>query len=260
MATAATEEIIGFLDRDLSWLQFNARVLHEALDSRTPLLERVKFLAIFGSNLDEFFMKRVERLRRGEGLADSDGFRRLSRVREAVLPLLSGQARAFLEIRSELARHGIRLLDWEELNDAQRQASATYFCRNLFPVLTPLAVDPGHPFPFISNLSTSLGMYLTSPDSEERSFARVKVPEVMPHWVPLPADDGKAGASSFVRLQDVIRHHLDELFHGMTVQDVMPFRVTRNADVETDDSESPEDLVALVEEELRQRRFEHPVR
>src|SRR5262249_25018404 len=156
--------------------------------------------------------------------------------------------------------HGILLLDWDELSDAQRQASAAYFRRNLFPVLTPLAVDPGHPFPFISNLSTSLGMYLTSPDSEERSFARVKVPEVLPRWVPLPPDDGKAGASSLVRLQDIIRHHLDELFHGLTVNEVMPFRVTRNADLETDDDEPPKDLVALVEEELRQRRFERPVR
>jgi len=260
MATAAAGGIICFLDRDLSWLQFNARVLHEALDSRTPLLERVKFLAIFGSNLDEYYMKRVERLRRGEGLADSAEFQRLNRIRESVLPLLCAQARAFLEIRSELAQHGIRLLDWDELDDAQRQASATYFHRNLFPVLTPLAVDPGHPFPFISNLSTSLGMYLTSPDSEERSFARVKVPEVLPRWVSLPGEDGKASTSNFVRLQDVIRHHLDDLFHGMTVRDVMPFRVTRNADVETDDGERLEDLVALVEEELRQRRFERPVR
>jgi polyphosphate kinase len=222
-------------------------VLHEALDSRTPLLERAKFLAIFGSNLDEFFMKRVERLRRGDGLADSDGFQHLNRIREAVLPLASAQSQAFREIRSELAQHGIRLLDWDELNDAQRQASVAYFRRNLFPVLTPLAVDPGHPFPFISNLSTSLGMYLTSPDSEERSFARVKVPEVLPRWVPLPSGDGKAGTGSFVRLQDILRHNLDELFHGMAVNEVMSFRVTRDADVETDEDEMSQDLVALVE-------------
>src|SRR5262249_779435 len=212
MATPATVEFSGYLDRDISWLQFNARVLHEAIDSRTPLLERVKFLAIFCSNLDEFFMKRIERLRRSEPLAEAGGFQRLNQIRQAVLAQLSAQALAFREIRAELTRHGIQLLDWAEMSDSQRQATASYFRRNLFPVLTPLAVDPGHPFPFISNLSTSLGMYLTSPGSEERSFARVKVPEVLPRWVLLPADDGKGGAVSLVRLQDVIRNNLDELF------------------------------------------------
>jgi polyphosphate kinase len=260
MATAELPAV--FLDRDLSWLQFNARVLHEGLDSRTPLLERIKFLAIFGSNLDEFFMKRLDRLRRLVQHGDADAYHRLTGLREAILPLLAAQARAFTDdIRPALARQGIRLLDWADLSDAQRGGANAYFRRNVFPVLTPLAVDPGHPFPFISNLSTSLGLFLSSPDAEERLFARVKVPEVLPRWVPLPGEhDGRAGAQDFVRLQDVIRHNLDDLFPGMTVQEVMPFRVTRNAQVEPDEDEPTATLVELVEEELRQRRFERAVR
>src|SRR5262249_5071597 len=163
MATAELPAVL--LDRDLSWLAFNARVLHEALDPRTPLLERVKFLAIFGSNLDEFFMKRLGRLRRLVELGDADAGRRLGRLREAVLPLLATQAGAFPdEARPDAARHGTRLLDWADLTEGQRGAATAYFRRNLYPVLTPLAVDPGHPFPFISNLSTSLGLFLSSPD------------------------------------------------------------------------------------------------
>jgi polyphosphate kinase len=262
MTTAAAVDAPAvFLDRDLSWLAFNARVLHEALDQRTPLLERVKFLAIFSSNLDEFFMKRLDRVRRLVQQGDSEAYQRLTRLREAVLPLLAAQARTFADdIRPELSRHGIRLLDWADLTDEQRRAAGSYFCRNAFPVLTPLAVDPGHPFPFISNLSTSLGLFLSSPGSDERLFARVKVPEVLPRWVPLPDErDGKPDAQSLVRLHDVIAHHLDELFPGMTIQEVMPFRVTRNADIETDD-EPAEDLIEFVEEELRQRRLQRVVR
>src|SRR6516164_2212554 len=166
MATA--EQTSVYLDRDLSWLQFNARVLHEALDARTPLLERVKFLAIFGSNLDEFFMKRLGKLRRLIQRGDADAYHRLTALREAILPLLAAQARAFTDdIRPALAREGIRLLDWADLTDAQRRHASAYFQRNVFPVLTPLAVDPGHPFPFISNLSTSLGLLLSSPDPDE---------------------------------------------------------------------------------------------
>src|SRR5262249_44635520 len=260
MATAELPAV--FLDRDLSWLEFNARVLHEALDPRTPLLERVKFLAIFSSNLDEFFMKRLDRLRRLVRLGDADAYSRLTRLRAAILPLLAAAARGFTgHIRPGLCRHDIQLLDWAGLTDEQRRAGGAYFRCNVFPVLTPLAVDPGHPFPFISNLSTSLGLFLSSPDSDERLFARVKVPEVLPRWVPLPAEhDGRAGAHDFVRLQDIIRHNLDDLFPGMTVQEVMPFRVTRNAQVEADDDEPTATLVELVEEELRQRRFERAVR
>src|SRR5262249_12607490 len=196
------------------------------------------------------------RLRRLIQHGDADALRRLTVLREAILPLLAAQARAFTDdIRPALARHGINLLDWDDLTDAQRRDANAYFRRNVFPVLTPLAVDPGHPFPFISNLSTSLGLFLSSPDAEERPFARVKVPEVLPRWVPLPVErDAGAGALAFVRLQDIIRHNLDDLFPGLTVQEVMPFRVTRNAEVEVDDDDPTGTLAELVEEELRQRR------
>src|SRR5262249_4730179 len=239
------------LDRDLSWLEFNRRVLHEALGSRNPLLERVKFLAIFSNNLDEFFMKRVGLVKRriaaaGEGIATgNEAYRHLIRIRETVLPMLAAQAEAFTKvIRPELDSQGIHLLEWSRLTEFQRGLANDYFRRNVFPVLTPLAVDPGHPFPFISNLSTSLGVTLRPPDSGEALFARVKVPDTFPQWLPLAEDrdNGQPGERRcFVRLMDLIRHNLDDLFPGMTVTEVMPFRVTRNAAVEPDE-ETPEDL------------------
>ncbi|MBV9124233.1 MAG: polyphosphate kinase 1, partial [Planctomycetes bacterium] len=272
MATVAIAETTPtvFLDRDLSWLEFNRRVLHEALDARTPLLERVKFLAIFNNNLDEFFMKRVGtvkgRVAAGpkSGARERESFQHLQRIRDTLLPMLAAQAAVYTRtLCPELARQGIHLLGWSELSDFQRQAAVAYFRRNVFPVLTPLAVDPGHPFPFISNLSTSLGVLLSSPDAEERLFARVKVPSIFPQWVPLPEDhnDGQAGPRQcFVRLLDMIRYNLDDLFPGMKVLEVMPFRVTRSVGVEPDEDEAAENLAQMVEEELRQRRFERVVR
>jgi polyphosphate kinase len=269
MRTTATDTKTPLLDRDVCWLEFNRRVLHEALDSRTPLLERVKFLAIFSSNLDEFFMKRVGVLKRRiaqDGTLRDGGksSEHLLRIREIVVGMLQAEATVFTDsIQPELAKHGIHLLVWSDLSDFQRAAATQYFRRNVFPVLTPLAVDPAHPFPFISNLSTSLGVLLRGPNSEETLFARVKVPDVFPQWLPLPdsADNGKpSNRLCFVRLLDVLRHNLHELFPGMTVLEVMPFRVTRNAEVETDDEEPPESLAEMVEEELRLRRFERVVR
>jgi polyphosphate kinase len=258
-----------FLDRDLSWLEFNRRVLHEAIDTRTPLLERVKFLAIFSSNLDEFFMKRIGGLKRriaasADGPGGGEAYRHLIRIRQAVLPLLAAQAEAFTTaIRPELARQGIHLLDWHQLTEFQRRSAEDYFRRNVFAVLTPLAVDPGHPFPFISNLSTSLGILLRTPDSDEALFARVKVPDVFPQWLALPdeRDDGKPGTRQcFVRLLDLIRHNLDDLFPGLAVVEVMPFRVTRNAAIEPDADERTDNLADMVEQEIWQRRFEKVVR
>jgi polyphosphate kinase len=259
-----------FFDRDLSWLEFNRRVLHEALDPRTPLLERVKFLAICNSNLDDFFMKRIARLKR-RGPADSDGYvdtsltsQKLLGIRQAVVPMLAAQADCYRRvIRPELARNGIYLLAWPELDEAQTRAANEFFRRTVFPVLTPLAVDPGHPFPFISNLSTSLGLLLRSPEADDRLFARVKVPDVFPQWLTLPEASGDTRAElrpSFLRLLDIIQQNLHQLFPGMVVLEVMPFRVTRNADIEVDEDEPAENLATLVEEELRQRRFEKVVR
>jgi polyphosphate kinase len=269
-ATATETAVLPLLDRDLSWLEFNRRVLHEALDPRTPLLERVKFLGIFNSNLDEYFMKRVGRLKHAidnhaePADAEADGpYQRLLRIRDAIRPMLAAQADVYTRvIRPELARHGVYLLAWADLDDGQRKAARDYFRRNVFPVLTPLAVDPGHPFPFISNMSTSLGITLRAPDSDENLFARVKVPDVFPQWVAIPgsASDGRPGTQSFVKLLDIIRNNLDDLFPGMTLLEVMPFRITRNIEVEQDEDELSVNLAAEVEEELRQRRFQRSVR
>jgi polyphosphate kinase len=265
-ATAPAEaESREFLNRDLSWLEFNRRVLHEAVDSRTPLLERVRFLGIFTSNLDEFYMKRVGGLKRQmaanlspsvEGISAFDA---VSQIRNAVLPMLRTQSEAFLkDIRPSLTDNGIHLLGWGEMSDTERDQATAFFRANVFPVLTPLAVDPGIPFPFISNLSTSLGVVLHHPENHENLFARVKVPEVLPKWIRV--GDTAAGAPMrFVSLMEMIRHNLGDLFPDMAVADVMIFRITRNADIERDEEEA-EDLLELMEEEVKQRRFAKVVR
>jgi polyphosphate kinase len=255
-----------FLNRELTWLNFNRRVLHEAIDARTPLLERVRFLGIFTSNLDEFFMKRVGGLKR-QVLArvttlSIDGMtaaQQLSAIREAVAPMLADQARCFTdEIRPALAGHGIHLLRWEEMADEGREHAQDYFRRSVFPVLTPMAVDPGHPFPLLSNLSLSLGVRLSMPDSEEQLFARIKVPEMLPRWIRIESPDAP-DQFRFVSLIQVISHNMELLFPGMQIHSVTPFRITRNADVERDE-EDAEDLLELIEQELRERRFAQVVR
>ena len=254
------------LDRDLGWLEFNRRVLHEALDSRTPLLERAKFLAIFSSNLDEFFMKRIGVFRRrlatlpNTRTAEAEkAATHLRHLREIILPMLEQQARCFREeLLPQLAEYGIRLLSWEQLDDALRSESVAFFERNVSPALIPLALDPGHPFPYLSNLSCSLGFSLQNPESEEPLFARVKVPNILPAWVELRGG-AAPGQRTFVGLHEVIRHNAHRLFPGMEVASSTFFRVTRNADIELDD-EDAESLRALVTEELRQRRFAPVVR
>jgi len=255
-----------FLNRELSWLEFNRRVLHEAIDERTPLLERARFLAIFTSNLDEFFMKRVGGLKRqmaaGVVSRTPDGrtpAEQLVEIRAMVLPMLHQQAEVWTaEIRPNLSKQGIHLMRWRDLNKQDRQTADRYFEGNVFPVLTPLAVDPGHPFPFISNLSTSLGVTVKHPGSEEKLFARIKVPGVLPQWVRLDSEDHD-GDFRFVSLIEVIANNLDDLFPDMEVTGVMPFRITRNADLDRDE-EDAEDLLEMVEQELRQRRFARIVR
>jgi polyphosphate kinase len=256
---------VHLLDRDLAWLEFNWRVLHEAVDQRTPLLERVKFLAIFSSNLDEFFMKRAARLRKEPPIsaADTNGpLCPIERVRQLLLPLLETQAETFAQsLRPALADHDIQLLDWQELDGEQRQAANQFYRRSVFPILTPLKLDPAHPFPFISNLSVSLGVFQRAAREAETRFARVKVPGSLPQWVSLPQGSGNSRRGQcFVRLRDIIANNMDELFPGMEMLEIMPFRVTRNADIELDEDEPGEDLVDAVEQGLRQRRLEHPVR
>lgn len=253
------------LDRELSLLEFNRRVLHEALDSRTALLERVRFLEIFSSNMDEFFMKRVGGLKRQAlaNVASGDGElqspqEQLREIRRAVIPLVDQRVACFVEsIRPELRRAGIHLLSWEELTPADLEFVNRFFRESVFPVLTPLAVDPGHPFPFISHLSTSLGILMAHPQrADEELFARIKIPSIFPAWIPLPAENGDI---RFASLYEVIGRNLGMLFPGMTITDVMIFRVTRNADVEKE-QEDADDLLELVAEELRERRFGQVVR
>ncbi|MBU4198524.1 MAG: polyphosphate kinase 1 [Verrucomicrobia bacterium] len=265
-AESASPESAPFLNRELMWLEFNRRVLHEACDPRTPLLERIKFLGIFTFNLDEFFMKRVGGFKRqilaGVTHRSADGMRpeqQLAAIRNQVLPMLRLQATCFeRDIKPALAQRHIDLTPWAKLTGPEREAAHGYFKTRVFPVLTPLAVDPGHPFPFISNLSTSLGVMLKHPDTAEDFFARIKIPKVLPQWIRLETADGN-DRFLFVSLIDLIRHNLDMLFPEMDVRQVMPFRITRNADVERDE-EDTEDLLALIEQEIRQRRFEKVVR
>jgi polyphosphate kinase len=263
--TAVTAEVrldsAAVTDRDVSWLEFNRRVLHEALDARTPLLERLKFLAIFSSNLDEFFMKRIglQSLHAGKLGGREDGRReKLARLRATVQELIAAQARCFRdELIPGLAAHGIDLLRFDELDEARREAAHAVFTRLVFPALTPLSVDPAHPFPLLSNLSTSLGVRLVRADGGEPLFARVKVPTGLPAWVELPAAGD--GRRVFVRLHELIRANLDDLFPGLTIDDVTLFRITRNAEVDLDEHDV-DDLREHVEAELRLRKFEPVVR
>ncbi|MBX3377685.1 MAG: polyphosphate kinase 1 [Phycisphaeraceae bacterium] len=267
-----------YLNRDLSWLEFNRRVLAQATDPRTPLLARVKFLGIFASNLDEFFMKRVgyikKQLAAGATAPTPDGLTPgplLFAVRSMVHELIAEQSRCYeSDILPALAEHGVRLLRYADLNDEQRADIDRWFHLNVFPVLTPLAVDPGHRFPFISNLSENIGVMVSRPggsagwggESGDRHFARVKIPDVLPRLIPVRSRDRdgatKGFTATYISLEEVIRNNLDDLFPGMTIHDVMAFRVTRNAAVEIE--EDREDVLQSVENELRMRRFAHAVR
>lgn len=252
-----------FINRELSWLEFNRRVLHEAIDPRTPLLERVRFLGIFTNNLDEFFMKRVAGLNSDQDTAmrsaDPTSAALVMRsVRSLVCDLLKQQARCYREeIIPELAASGIHLLNWQQLTEAERDVAQKWFRRNVFPILTPLSVDPGHPFPFISNLSESIGVVLRYPDRDDNLFARIKVPERLARWFQVA--DPSTGEYRFVSIYDMIRQNLQELFPSMQVIDAMLFRVTRNAEIELDEDDV-EDLRELVAEELKLRKFAHVVR
>jgi polyphosphate kinase len=256
-----------FLNRDLSWLEFNRRVLNEAMDERNPPLERVRFLAIFTSNLDEFFMKRVGWLRRqarqNPAIAVSPDGRTapqmLREVRETVKTDLGRQADHYTQrLRPTLHDRGVHLTHWDDLSAAEKTAARRYFQETVFSVLTPLAFDPSSPFPFISNLSLSIGVLLRHPERHDPVFARVKVPEVFPKWVrvsPLGAAPVR-----MIAMYELIQLHLSDLFPELEVLGVMQFRVTRNAEVAKDDEEDSEDVKELMAEELRQRRFAEVVR
>lgn len=255
-----------YINRELSWLEFNHRVLEEALDDRHPLLERAKFLSIVSLNLDEFFMIRVAAIKE-QILAEvveysPDGRTPLEQVKEIhtrVVRMLKQMSKCFWDdLHPKLAAEGIHLLKMNELAPEQRRALTEYFSREIFPVLTPLAFDPGHPFPYISNLSLNLAVVVSSPTGEER-FARVKVPDVLPRLVEIPATGGDTKEFRFVWLEDLISENLGMLFSGMAVKESYAFRVTRNADIEIEEDEA-EDLIRSIAESLRLRRFGSVVR
>jgi polyphosphate kinase len=258
METAA--DLPRFLDRESSWLQFNSRVLELAEDKEVPLLERAKFAAIFANNLDEFFMVRVAGLKRriatGAAGATASGFTHrevLQRIWAETRALMSRHAQVFQEqLRPELAQHGIEILRWGDLNPAQQEQLYALFRERIFPVLTPLAVDPAHPFPYISGLSLNLAVLVRNPVTGNEHFARVKVPPLLPRFVEV--SDGH-----FMPLEELIAVHLPHLFNGMEVLGHHTFRVTRNEDVEVEGDES-QSLLETLERELARRRFGPPVR
>jgi polyphosphate kinase len=252
-----------YLNRELSWLEFNRRVLEEARDPTVPLLERLKFLAIFESNLDEFFMVRVGGLQQkaqaniayGSGADRMPVKVQLERIGQTVRRMTDECYKCLLdEVLPALEKEGIFLRSLKDLTDADRSYLGEVFRREVFPVLTPLAIDPGHPFPHLLNKSLNLAVVLERPSHPEKLFAVVQVPAVLPRFVALPSPaNGKGSRHVFVPLEVVIRLHLPELFPGMTLEHDTLFRVTRNSDFEIDDDEV-EDLLKTIEEEVRKRR------
>jgi polyphosphate kinase len=250
-----------YLNREISWLQFNDRVLSLAADPATPLLERLRFLSIFATNLDEFYMVRVSGLREqveaGVATRGSDGWtptETLEAISKYIGPATEAHTRYFLEdVVPALEAAGIHLAEVDQLERQDREYLREYFQDQVYPVLTPLAVDPGHPFPYLSNLSLSLAVTVRDPASHRPLFARVKVPDILPRFVPL------ADGCTFVSLEQVMTAHLDQLFPGMEVVEAHPFRVTRDADIELAEDEA-DDLLVAVEQELRRRRFGAVVR
>ncbi len=250
------------LNRELSWLEFNARVLHEAFDERNPLLERLKFIAIFSTNLDEFYMVRIAGLRRQLAA----GVERPSAEGVATRALLDAISRKIAELMARqrtclhdlllpaLGERGIRLVTMTDLQPAEWQVVDEFFESQVFPVLTPLAFDPGHPFPYISNLSLSLAVQVFDPQRGTEHFARVKVPKSLPRWIPF------GRPHHFVPLEQVIGANLGALFPGMEIRGWHAFRVTRYSDLELAASDDTSDLLAMIEEQVFQRRFAEVVR
>lgn len=251
-----------FNNREIGWLNFNLRVLHEAQDKKNPLLERIKFLAISSSNLDEFFMKRVGGLKRqiAYGLTpkSSDGQtpkKQLQMIAKSLNPMLVLQSQQLDHFRIELAQKGCEIVQYKSLKPSDKKFLKEYFSKQIFPILTPLSVDPGHPFPFISNLSVSLGvsLSLTNSNDDEKTFARVKIPKLVDQWIQIDE------SNRYIHVIEVVKAHIADLFPQMKVRGTIVFKVTRNADSDREDDDT-EDLLSMIEEELRQRRFAEIVR
>ena len=257
---ASSNEII---DRELSWLAFNSRVLELAEDVSIPLLERVKFSTIFSSNLDEFYMVRVAsvlgKIEIGQSNTNSAGFTPkalLQEIANKVKTLTARQAKIFKEdLLPGLKTHGIEIIKWDDLTETERIYVTKLFSDRIFPVLTPLAVDPSHPFPYISGLSLNLAVIVKNPESDDEFFARVKVPPILSRFIPT----NSTGSTRFLPIEELIAIHLQELFPGMLIQDHYTFRVTRNQDIDLDEDETV-DLLNSLEQELSRRKFGPPVR
>nr|WP_245672584.1 RNA degradosome polyphosphate kinase [Aldersonia kunmingensis] len=256
-----------YLNRELSWLDFNSRVLALAEDTSLPLLERAKFLAIFASNLDEFFMVRVAGLKRrdetGLSVRSADGLsprEQLAMIALRAQEIASRHARVFLDsVLPELLAEGIAIIGWEDLSADERRSMSEYFHEQVFPVLTPLAVDPAHPFPYISGLSLNLAVTVRDSSNSGEHFARVKVPDNVDRFVQLRRGEGPGSVIGFLPLEELIAAHLEVLFPGMYVVEHHAFRITRNADFEVEEDRD-EDLLQALERELARRRFGSPVR
>ena len=257
----------NYFNRELSWLEFNRRVLQEAIDDRTPLLERLKFLSIFSSNLDEFFMVRVAGLKQQVAaevtklsLDGKTAAQQLEAIAKCLRPMSIQLHQHFQqEITKQLTNNHIHLLDFTNLSQEQRNHLNSFFEEHIFPVLTPLAVDPSHPFPYISNLSLNLAVVVKDPETREELFARIKIPESLPRFITLPEElrqkyRGKVGIWAGVPIEQVITHNLESLFPGMNIQESYTFRVTRNADLAVEEEEA-DDLLLAIEKELNKRRM-----
>lgn len=256
-----------YFNRELSWLEFNRRVLAEAIDARTPLLERLKFMAIFSSNLDEFFMVRVAALKKqvaaGVSKLSIDGrtaVDQLEAIAQTLTPMIKEQHQHFEKVlKKELNKSGVHLLNYVDLNQEQTTYINNYFEDYIFPVLTPLAVDPSHPFPYISNLSLNLAVVLKDPSIDHELFARVKIPNVLPRFIALPEtlrqkQRGKSGVWTGVPMEQIVTHNLEYLFPGMTILESYAFRLTRNGDLSVEEDEA-DDLLLAIEKELQKRRI-----
>jgi polyphosphate kinase len=257
-------DAVHLIDREISWLSFNERVLELAEDESIPLLERVRFLTIFASNLDEFYMVRVAsvlgKIETNPNLVNSAGYtpaELIEAISVRVRELTQRHANLFKKVISpELKTHDIEIIHWDDLSDDERSYVSRIFSDRIFPVLTPLAVDPSHPFPYISGLSLNLAVIVKNPKSSEEYFARVKVPPILSRLI---AVSPAAHSKRFLPLEELIAIHLQELFPGMLIQDHYTFRVTRNQDIELEEEDS-EDLLNSLEQELARRRFGPPVR
>ena len=256
----------NYFSQELSWLKFNDRVLQEALDPHTPLLERLKFLAIFSSNLDEFFMVRISGLI-GQVNAEVnpstiDGRspqQQLDEITNRLRPSVTRQHQLFeRELRPLLAEKGVRLVNYIDLSKDQRVYLQRYFEEGVFPILTPLAIDPSHPFPHMSNLSLNLAVSVKDPKTAKENFARVKVPKILPRFIALPEElrqyDGKSCVWVGIPLEQLIAHNLEMLFPGMIIQEFGVFRITRDADLDVQEDEA-DDLLLAIEQELRTHRL-----